>query len=61
MKQQRGDGDLQGIGSEVSLLSLSCSLDWYAVHADAEPLPVGTKRGPLGEREAHDVTGLSPG
>lgn len=43
------------------MLSLSCSLGGYAVHVDAEPLPVGTKRGLLGEREAPEDAGVSPG
>lgn len=44
-----------------SLLSLSCSLDGYAVHVDGESLPVGTKRGLLGDCEAHGVTEVGPG
>lgn len=45
----------------ASLLSLSCSLDGYAVHVDGESLPVGTKRGLLGECEAHGVMEVGPG
>lgn len=50
-----------GGGGGASLLSLSCSLDGYAVHADGESLPVGTKRGLLGECEAHGVMEVGPG
>lgn len=52
--------DMAG-GGGASLLSLSCSLDGYAVHADGESLPVGTKRGLLGECEAHGVMEVGPG
>lgn len=43
-----------------SLLSLSCSLDGYAVHVDGESLPVGTKRGLLDKCEAHGVMEVGP-
>lgn len=44
----------------MSLLSLSCSLDWYAVHVDDESLPVGTKRGLLGNCDAPRVEEVGP-